>query len=125
VAGHGSGRHILDILVQRRRNTAVTKKFFRQLLKGLTYVPRVMVTDKLKSYEAAKRELLPGVEHRQHPYLNNRAENSISQRASVSGRCGGLKLLGRPNASSPPTALSHRTFALAATSSLPKCTARK
>jgi transposase-like protein len=42
----------------------------------LTYVPRVMVTDKLKSYGAAKRELLPSVEHRQHCYLNNRAENS-------------------------------------------------
>src|SRR5215831_5426197 len=47
-----------------------------QLLKGLTYIPRVIVTDKLKSYGAAKQELLPGVEHRQHRYLNNRAENS-------------------------------------------------
>ncbi|HJY82271.1 MAG TPA: DDE-type integrase/transposase/recombinase, partial [Candidatus Binatia bacterium] len=52
------------------------KKFFRKLLKGLTYVPCVIVTDKLKSYGAAKREILPGVEHRQHRYLNNRAENS-------------------------------------------------
>ena len=47
-----------------------------KLLKGLTYVPRVIITDKLKSYGAAKREILPGVEHRQHRYLNNRAENS-------------------------------------------------
>jgi DDE domain len=47
-----------------------------KLLKGLTYVPRVTITDKLKSYGAAKREILPGVEHRQHRYLNNRAENS-------------------------------------------------
>src|SRR5215831_12641306 len=47
-----------------------------QLLKGLMYVPRVLITDKLKSYGAAKQELLPGVEHRQHRYLNNRAENS-------------------------------------------------
>jgi putative transposase len=39
-------------------------------------VPRVIITDKLKSYEAAKREILPGVEHRQYRYLNNRAENS-------------------------------------------------
>src|SRR5918999_2166891 len=68
--------HVLDILVQRRRNKQAAKKFFRKLLKGLTYVPRVIVTDKLKSYEAAKREILPGVEHRQHRYLNNRAENS-------------------------------------------------
>ncbi len=68
--------NVLDILVQRRRDKQAAKKFFRRLLKGLSYVPRVIVTDKLKSYEAAKREMLPGVEHRQHRYLNNRAENS-------------------------------------------------
>jgi putative transposase len=68
--------NVLDILVQRRRNKRAAKKFFRKLLKGLTYVPRVIVTDKLKSYGAAKREILPGVAHRQHRYLNNRAENS-------------------------------------------------
>jgi putative transposase len=68
--------HVLDILVQRRRNKVAAKKFFRKLLKGLKYVPRVLVTDKLKSYEAAKQEILPSVEHRQHRYLNNRAENS-------------------------------------------------
>src|ERR1051325_743266 len=68
--------NVLDILVQRRRNKRAAKKFFRKLLKGLTNVPRVIVTDKLQSYGAAKREILPGVEHRQHRYLNNRAENS-------------------------------------------------
>jgi putative transposase len=67
---------VLDILVQRRRNKAAAKKFFRKLLKGLRYVPRVIITDKLKSYDAAKREILPSVEHRQPRYLNNRAENS-------------------------------------------------
>ena len=45
-------------------------------LKGLTYVPRVIITDKLKSYGAALRKILPSVEHRQHRYLNNRAEKS-------------------------------------------------
>ncbi len=68
--------NVLDILVQRRRDKRAAKRFFRKLLKGLTYVPRVIITDKLKSYGAAKWELLPGVEHRQHRYLNNRAENS-------------------------------------------------
>jgi transposase-like protein len=68
--------NILDILVQRRRDKRAAKKFFRKLLKGLAYVPRVIITDKLKSSGAAKREILPGVEHRQHRYLNNRAENS-------------------------------------------------
>ena len=68
--------NVLDILVQRRRDKQAAEKFFRKLLKGLTYVPRVIITDKLKSYGAAKREILPGIEHRQHRYLNNRAENS-------------------------------------------------
>jgi putative transposase len=68
--------NVLDILVQRRRNKQAAKKFFRKLLKGRTYVPRVIITDKLKSYGAAKRELLPGVEPRQSRSLNNRCENS-------------------------------------------------
>src|SRR5215470_12835329 len=44
--------HVLDILVQSRRNKHAAKKFFRKLLKGLQYVPRVVITDKLKSYGA-------------------------------------------------------------------------
>jgi putative transposase len=68
--------NILDILVQRRRDVQAAKRFFRKLLKGLMYVPRVIITDKLRSYGAVKRELLPGVEHRQHRYLTNRVENS-------------------------------------------------
>ena len=68
--------NVLDVLVQDRRNTKAAKRFFRKLLKGLRYVPRVLVTDKLGSYSAAKREILPGVEHRQSRYLNNRFEVS-------------------------------------------------
>ena len=67
---------MLDILVQSRRNKAAAEKFFRKLLKGCTYVPRVLITDKLGSYEAAKKDVLPSVEHRRHKRLNNRAENS-------------------------------------------------
>jgi putative transposase len=67
---------VLDILVQSRRNKAAAKKFFRKLLKGCEYVPRVLITDKLGSYEAAHKEVMPSVEHRQHKRLNNRAENS-------------------------------------------------
>ena len=48
----------------------------RKLLKDQDTAPRVMVTDKLRSYSAAKAELIPGVEHRSHKGLNNRAENS-------------------------------------------------
>ena len=50
--------------------------FSGKLLKGLRYVPRVIVTDKLASYQVAHRELLPSVTHRRSKYLNNRAENS-------------------------------------------------
>ena len=70
---HGN---VLDILVQSRRNAVAAKRFFRKLLKGLRYVPRVIVTDKLASYQVAHRELLPSVTHRRSKYLNNRAENS-------------------------------------------------
>ncbi|EFH80902.1 IS6 family transposase [Ktedonobacter racemifer] len=70
---HGN---VLDILVQSRRNKQAAKKFFRKLLKGLEYAPRVIITDKLASYAAAKKEILLSVEHRQHKGLNNRAENS-------------------------------------------------
>ena len=66
---------MLDILVQSRRNAAAAKRFFRKLLKGLRYVPRVIVTDKLASYRLAHRELVPSVTHRRSKYLN-RAENS-------------------------------------------------
>ena len=55
------------------RDLGMWTGLFKKLLKGLQYVPRVLVTDKLKSYGTAKREILPGVEHRQNRYLNNRA----------------------------------------------------
>ncbi len=67
---------VLDILVQSSRDKKAAKKFFRKLLKGLQYVPRVIITDKLGSYSAAISEVMPGVEHRRHKGLNNRAENS-------------------------------------------------
>jgi putative transposase len=67
---------MLDILVQVRRDANAAKRYFRRLLRGLQYIPRVIVTDKLRSYGVARRQLLPGVEHRQSRYLNNRAETS-------------------------------------------------
>src|SRR3978361_1737873 len=67
---------VLDILVQSRRNAGAAKRFFRRLLKGLQYAPRVLITDKLGSYGVAKGGLLPDAEHRKSRYLNNRAENS-------------------------------------------------
>ena len=67
---------VLDILIQSLRDKKAAKKFFRKLLKGLRYVPRVIITDKLKNYNAAKTEVLPSVEHCHQKYQNNRAENS-------------------------------------------------
>jgi len=67
---------VLDILVQRHRDRKAAKKFFRKLLKGLRYIPRVVITDKLRSYSAAIAETLPRVEHCQNKGQNNRSENS-------------------------------------------------
>ena len=70
------GGHVLDILVQKRRGKRAAKRFFRKLLKGLTYAPRRIVTDKLGGYGSARKELLPDVNHDQGKRLNNRAEVS-------------------------------------------------
>jgi putative transposase len=67
---------VLDILVQSRRNAKAAKRLLRKLLKKQGTAPRVLITDKLASYAAAKKAVMPGVEHRQHRGLNNRAENS-------------------------------------------------
>ncbi|MER5227969.1 IS6 family transposase [Streptomyces flaveus] len=67
---------VLDILVQSRRDKAAVRRFFRRLLKKTGAVPRVVVTDRLRSYGAAHREVMPCAGHRQSTYLNNRAEHS-------------------------------------------------
>src|SRR3954466_11320479 len=59
-----------------RRNATAAKRFFKRLLVGLKYKPRKIVTDGLRSYGVAQREVLAGVRHRTSLYLNNRAENS-------------------------------------------------
>jgi putative transposase len=67
---------VLDVLVQSRRDKQAAKRLLRKLLKKQMRPPRVLITDKLASYPAAKKEPMPGVEHRRHRGLNNRAENS-------------------------------------------------
>jgi len=54
---------VLDVLVQPHRDQRAATRFFRKLLKGLHYVPRLIVTDRLGSYGAARRECLPSVGH--------------------------------------------------------------
>jgi len=67
---------MLNTLMHRRRNTAAAYRFFLKLLKSTGFAPRVIITDKLKSYGAAKKDILMDVDHRQHKGLNNRSENS-------------------------------------------------
>ena len=67
---------VIDILVQPRRNQRAAERFFRRLLKGQGGEPRWVVTDKLRSYDAAHRTVMPAVEHINQVYANNRAEVS-------------------------------------------------
>jgi putative transposase len=116
---------VLDILVQSRQDTAAARRFFRALLTKTGKVPRVIVTDKLRSYGAAHREVMPSVEHRSHQGLNHRAENShqptrrreraMKASAAPAGRSG----------SCPRSAASHPTSGPAATSGQPPTTAPK
>ena len=78
--------NVLNVLLQRHRDTNAAKRFFRKLRHRQGFVPRVLVTDKLKSYEAAKKQVLKSVEHPQHKGLNNRSENS-HQSTRMRERC--------------------------------------
>jgi putative transposase len=66
----------IDFLVQRRRNQRAAERFFRRLLKGQGCEPRWLVTDKLRSYDAAHRTIIPTMTHINTVYANNRAEVS-------------------------------------------------
>ena len=70
---HGA---VLDVLVQSRRDARAAKRLMCKLLKKQGHAPRVVITDKLRSYRAAFKRMGLGCEHRQHKGLNNRAENS-------------------------------------------------
>ena len=67
---------VIDILVQPKRDRWAALRFFRKLLHVAVRSPRVIITDKLRSYATAKKLILPDVIHQQNRHLNNRAENS-------------------------------------------------
>jgi putative transposase len=67
---------VIDILVQQHRNARAARRFFRKLLKGQGREPWRLVTDKLRSYAAAHRSVMPSVAHDTRRYANNRAEVS-------------------------------------------------
>lgn len=78
----------LEILVQSRRNAKAAKRFLRKLMKRWG-IPRVIITDKLRSYGVGRRELCPGVDHRSNKGLNNRSEAShrhTRRREKIFGR---------------------------------------
>jgi putative transposase len=68
--------YVLDEVVQTRRDTKAAERLLKRLLRKKGGAPRRMITDKLGSYAAARRQIMPAVEHRSHKGLNNRAENS-------------------------------------------------
>ncbi len=67
---------VVDVLLQSRRNGKAAKRFFKRLLKTHRMEPRKIVTDKLRSYGVAHRELIPDTIHDTSQYANNRAELS-------------------------------------------------
>jgi putative transposase len=109
---HGT---VLDILVQSRRNAKAAKRFFKKLLKGLQYVPRVVVTDKLKSYAAAKRKILPGSSIAKAATSTTGPRSRTSRRSDENGRCSDSSRRVTPSGSSPATARSTTSSSSAAT----------
>ena len=67
---------VVDVYLQSRRDGAAAKRFFKRLMQSYGGEPRIIVTDKLRSYGVARRELMPDVIHNTERYANNRAEQS-------------------------------------------------
>jgi transposase-like protein len=105
---------VLDILVQSRRNTKAADRFFRKLFKQYGQ-PRVLVTDKLRSYGAAPKPLAPGIDHRAQKGLNNRTEVSHRPTRRQKRSWGGSNRTAKRKAFCPYMIRSKQSFALAAT----------
>ncbi|MGO1164944.1 IS6 family transposase, partial [Brucella sp. C7-11G] len=67
---------VLEQILQKRRDKGAAKRMLVALMKRYGFAPKRIITDKLRSYSAAKAEVAPGLEHWSHKGLNNRAENS-------------------------------------------------
>src|SRR5215204_5928348 len=89
---------VLDILVQSRRDKRAAKRLLRKLLKKQMQPPRVMITDKLASYSAAKAEVMPSVEHRRHKGFvwGHRCQGSSSAAAFLRVCCAERRLRANP-----------------------------
>ena len=86
---------ILDILVQNQRNKAVTVRIFRRLLKQQCQAPRRLITDRLRSYAGARREVMPNTIHGTSQYANNRAERSHEPTRQREPTMRGFKSMGQ------------------------------
>jgi DDE domain len=95
---------VLVILVQPRHGQQAAERFLRQVIDGVGYQPRVVITDTLASYRPAIRRMLPNTEYRRHKRLNNRLRIHIGLCASVSGRCRASSRLSRRSDSLRPSA---------------------
>jgi transposase-like protein len=99
---------LLDMLVQRRRDQRAALKLMRNLLRKHGFAPRLVVTDKLRSYGAAFRELHLTCRHRQGLRNNNRAENShqvVRRRERKIQRFKSLHPPGASSACTPPSTI--------------------
>ena len=85
---------VLDILVQKRKNKEATKRFFRKLLTGQGSAPLDITTDKLRSYRATKREVMPRVPHHQERYANNGVEVSHEYTRARERQMRGVRAVG-------------------------------
>lgn len=81
----------IEILLQKRRNAKSAIRFLKRALHRVGVMPRVMVTDKLRSYTKAHRILMKSSDHRSHKRLNNRAENSHQPTREKERQMRGLK----------------------------------
>ena len=82
---------VIDILVQKRKDKKAALRFFRKLLKKQKETPFELITDKLKSYGKANKEIMPPVNHTQDRYANNRAENSHQRKRQKERQMRGFK----------------------------------
>ena len=85
---------VIDILVQSRRDRRAATRFFRKLLKVQGRAPRRLITDKLRSYAAAHRRVMPSVVHSTQRYENNRAEVSHQPTRQREGQMRRFKSVG-------------------------------
>ena len=90
--------YVLDEIVQNRRNTKAAGRLLTRLLEKQGIAPKGMIADKLHSYGAARRQVMPHVEHRSHKGLNNRAENFSCAAAKTGTNDARLPITRRPSA---------------------------